>query len=421
VKNQFRSILVRRIDNLGDIIIFLPVLRELKRNFPDALISAMVKPDHRPLLNGYADNFILPAALRTLQNLKYKYDMVMNVEYSFPEGYQSRSPKKNSIIHIGTPDWNRKKHIYKHLLDGLKHHGFEVNYTKPKILLSKDSKRIASKWFKDNNLTKQHFIVALNPGSRLAKKIWPLKNYYQICKWLIDEFDARIIVVGRSSREKHVAGLYTNLPNRNRHLLVKKPIDQVAAIINKTDLFIGNDSGTSHLAAALDLSSVTIFGPSAPGYWRPAGRKSVIVYNHKLCSYHETPDFKKNEIDYFVGVTPESVIDGILLSLNQHINRTSKTVLNRIMVTSDLEIEDTISGVILKNRITKHACLVNHGWKYVARYLDCVNTYRSISLMNEKFPQDIDLLNLLLLHQIIESNKIKSEDQFNPTAENRSI
>jgi len=404
--NQINKILVRRLDNLGDIILAIPVFRELKKNFPSASLSAMVKPDHRPLLYACADDFIFPQPLDRLSLLADKYDLIINIEYTLPKNYRPVSTKKNTLIHIGAVAWERKKHIYKHLLDGLKAHHLDVSYGQPAIKLSPEAKQFAREWYKKENLSKQEFIITINPGSRFTKKIWPTQNFIAISRWLIDQFNSRIIVTGRSIQDKRVAELYANLSKSNRHLLVNRPINHVAAVMHKTDLFIGNDSGTSHLAAALNLPSVNLFGPSAPGYWRPADPKSVIVYNHKLHQYQKegNPD-KPNRIDFFTGLKPTAVIDGILLCINRHIDRTKKRVLNAINVSKNLETTDIISGVILKNRITGHACLVNKGWNYIARFLDSVNNLRSLSKIHELYPDEDDFISLLLLHRIIESDR----------------
>jgi hypothetical protein len=167
-------------------------------------------------------------------------------------------------------------------------------------------------------------------------------------------------------------------------------------------LFIGNDSGTSHVAAALNIPSVTLFGPSSPGLWRPAGNKSVIVYDHNLKQkqLYDTAD-NFTEADFFSGISPSSAIDGILLSLSRHIDRTRKPALDSVCISDHLEIADTISGVILKNTETGHACLVNSGWEYVSRILDGINELGSLEKIYKKFPEDRHLISLLTLHRII--------------------
>jgi ADP-heptose:LPS heptosyltransferase len=59
---------------------------------------------------------------------------------------------------------------------------------------------------------------------------------------------------------------------------------QTAALLARCDLFIGNDSGITHLAAALGVETLAIFGPSDPAQWRPKGRRAAVLSLNVECS-----------------------------------------------------------------------------------------------------------------------------------------
>jgi ADP-heptose:LPS heptosyltransferase len=409
MKRTVRKILIRRVDNVGDMVLALPVLRELKRCFKRAEFTLMVKREHRGLLYQYADDFIDPKPASALTRMRRSYDLLFNIECSWPQHYVPKPIGTQHIVHIGTPNWKKPQHIYRHLLDGLAAHGITVRYGRPKIFLSSYARKKAQQWLQkhtavdDNALT-----VAVNAGSGFLKKRWPLAGFIKVCKWLIAEFDARIIVLGAVNEDESALKLSASIPKRNAVLLLGEPIEVVAAILSKLDLLIGNDSGPSHVASAVGLPTVTIFGPTSPGLWKPAGKKSVVVFNQyaNCIGGYEHANVCEHQ-QCLTTITPCHVADAILLCLNKYVGRTKKLCLDSIKVSDKLELENTVNGVVLTIRKTGHACLVNHGWMFVSRVLKEVNRTGSFSRTLEKFTTEKDLLEMLLLHRVLVSTSTK--------------
>ena len=404
MKGNYKKILIRRIDNLGDIVIALPVVREIKRKFPGSKLSVMVQNEHRHLFYNYTDSFLEPIKLQSLYKKKGKYDLIFNIEYSFPKGYKPDGIQKNRIIHIGTPDWNKKQHFYRHLLDGLALHGIKVNYSKPKVFIRPAAKQYAKYWMKETNFQKHHFNVIINPGSKLKSKIYDTENFEQVCKWLIKTFDANITILSKKCIDKEARLLFQKLPINKTRFLCNKELDKISALISQHDLLIGNDSGTSHLAAALNVPTVTIFKVTTPGLWRPAGNKSIIVQKRKSIKFDQPKIIDNRTVEYLNNITANDVIDGVLLAIVKYLRIREKRCFQKLNITKNLKVKIHEPGVIIQNRNTLHSCYITLGWKYIGKLLNDIKRIRKVNKILSKYPDDNDLINFLLLHRILEFN-----------------
>jgi ADP-heptose:LPS heptosyltransferase len=114
--------------------------------------------------------------------------------------------------------------------------------------------------------------VALAPGSGHPRKNWPLENYLQLAARLTERWQAHIWWLLGPAEAALAPHLAAGGPGQPRHsCLTGLPLVQVAAWLADMDLYVGNDSGITHLAAAVAGPKVAaIFGPSDPLVWAPA-------------------------------------------------------------------------------------------------------------------------------------------------------
>jgi heptosyltransferase II len=117
---------------------------------------------------------------------------------------------------------------------------------------------------------------AVNPGVRMLSKRWPAIMFGELASSLIEGYQASVVVIGAESDRDAVQttvdftdGTVTNLSRR-------LSIDEVGAVCERARLYIGNDSGMSHLAAAVGSPTVTIFGPTNPERYRPLGSHALV-------------------------------------------------------------------------------------------------------------------------------------------------
>jgi ADP-heptose:LPS heptosyltransferase len=126
-------------------------------------------------------------------------------------------------------------------------------------------------------------IVALHPGAGSRKKAWPPHRFAAIGQTLVAQ-GKKIVLIQGPADEAVVAEVHALLAG-TPHLLVHDcPLTELAAFLNHVSLFIGNDSGISHLAAALGVPTLAIFGPTDPAVWAPRGKQAFWLQGKAPCA-----------------------------------------------------------------------------------------------------------------------------------------
>ncbi|MFP4013517.1 MAG: glycosyltransferase family 9 protein [Chitinispirillaceae bacterium] len=118
--------------------------------------------------------------------------------------------------------------------------------------------------------------AVIHTGSGSRKKNWPKENYMLLADRLRDEGLGIVWITGPAENVK-------NLPPQD-WICRNLPLPLLAAIMSRSSLYVGNDSGPTHLSAALGIPTVVIFGPSDPRIWKPAGMKVRVIQKSLPCS-----------------------------------------------------------------------------------------------------------------------------------------
>jgi ADP-heptose:LPS heptosyltransferase len=119
-------------------------------------------------------------------------------------------------------------------------------------------------------------IVVIHPGSGSFAKCWPLEHFIGLARSIQKRFSLAF-VIGPAERERWIARQITQLAEI-APLIESPTLVQLAGILSGAGLYIGNDSGVSHLAAVVGTRSVVIFGPTDPVRWRPLGDHVSIAH-----------------------------------------------------------------------------------------------------------------------------------------------
>ena len=176
-------------------------------------------------------------------------------------------------------------HIVEHLLTPLRRIGIPASDPMPRIRPAVDELAHAGEILKKLRLSSP--LVAVHPGSGGREKCWPLASYFKLSHGLATRGAGVITVCGPVERD-----IADKLP---AHLpcLAPRDLRSLAALLHGVDLFIGNDSGPGHIAAAVGTPTLTLFGPTDPGTWAP---------RHPLARILKAPD----------GRLPELPVDSVL-------------------------------------------------------------------------------------------------------------
>ncbi len=124
-------------------------------------------------------------------------------------------------------------------------------------------------------------VLAISPGSGAREKNWEISCYTDVIRWWRDRTHGKVLVVlGPAEEGSAVKTLLGDHAIVARHLA----LGQVAALLAQCHVYLGNDSGITHLASAVGVSTVALFGPTDPFQWRPRGKRVTVINQGVECS-----------------------------------------------------------------------------------------------------------------------------------------
>ena len=115
-------------------------------------------------------------------------------------------------------------------------------------------------------------LVVMAPGAGWPGKIWPIDRFGELGRRLATERGARIVLVGTAAEADLTGPIASAVGARAVDLAGNTDLDRLIALLRRAHLFIGNDSGPLHVAAAVGCKTVSLFGPTPPAQWAPQGR-----------------------------------------------------------------------------------------------------------------------------------------------------
>lgn len=118
-------------------------------------------------------------------------------------------------------------------------------------------------------------IIVIHPGSGSPAKNWPAEKFAALARKIRAESDCEPLIIGGEADEKAIALMRSLLPGF--HFLVNVALADVASVISVSAGYVGNDSGITHLAAALSIPVAALFGPTDPARWAPRGDNVSII------------------------------------------------------------------------------------------------------------------------------------------------
>ncbi len=310
---EIKKILLIKPRGIGDIVLSTIVLDNLKHHFPfakiDYLTEYFAKPalKNNPLVNEILTMHKSDLSLKVAWQLrKRKYDLIIDL-WSNPRsaqitffsgaklrvGYAYRGRKYAYNI-LGTSS-KGEVHSAEHNLELLKPLGVDIISKNIHYYLGDIEKLFANEYFSENNLLNKT-VFGIIPAGGWDSKRCDKHKWVEICKASIENFNCKILVLWGPGDEGDAEFIKQNLGN-DCLLAPKSSLTQMSALILNCNLIIANDSGPMHIAAALKVPTLGIFGPTNPKAHGPYSSNSdyvikddlfCIICNKLVCPYqHE--------------------------------------------------------------------------------------------------------------------------------------
>jgi len=301
---EIQSILVIHQGALGDFILALPALETLRKAFPHAKSVIMGYPRILELVErrfyadeifsidqkGMATFFVREGSLDvTLSQFFGAFDLIV-VFGKDAEGTVVGNLKRvcqGRILHINSfPPWDEKVHLTHHLLKQFARYGLPRSKPYPKLYLKESDREWARDFWKSKGVPRvgRSKVIILHPGSGSKKKVWPLDRFLNLARTLQDRLRSNVLIVLGPAEGPEVQKAFEGMGPKAPILAKGLTLLQLASVMEGCWFFIGNDSGISHMAAALGLPTLVIFGPTDQRVWSPRGKKVFVVCRGVHCS-----------------------------------------------------------------------------------------------------------------------------------------
>jgi ADP-heptose:LPS heptosyltransferase len=313
------EILVLHPGGLGDIILSFPAIALLRKQSPAARITIAANIDHlAPIAAGYADSVISLSAIPLHQlytpassfeaNDQYwkSFDRIISWTGFGDDNFTNnlKSIHSDCIIGRWRPEPNESKHVSELFIDTLGL-GSSQNNAKPHILLNAKLRQAGLQWLRDNGWNGFSQLIVLHPGSGSEKKRWPLSGFIELAQRLANRECSLLIVEGPA--EEGLAGSIADQLAPAKCIMARSlPLDLLSAAIQRCLAYVGNDSGLTHLAAALNVPVIALFGPTNPNHWAPLGNNVTVLHKPEGCS---ACAYKGPEHTCLLNITVENVLD----------------------------------------------------------------------------------------------------------------
>ena len=301
---EVHSILVIHQGALGDFILALPALEAIRKAFPDARSVIMGYPRILELAQdrfyaedilsvdqkGMASFFIREGNLDfTLSQFFETFDLIVvfgkDGEGTVIGNLRRVCPGRVLPIH-SLPGWDEKVHLTDHLLRQCGQYGLLASGSNPRLHLKESDREWAGNFWESKGVSPEgrSKVVILHPGSGSKRKVWPLDRFLALTRTLQDRLGSKMLIVLGPAEEPDVRKAFEGVGPSAPVLANGLTLLQLASVMEGCRFFIGNDSGISHLAAALRLPTLAIFGPTDQRVWSPRGEKTLVVYKGIHCS-----------------------------------------------------------------------------------------------------------------------------------------
>jgi len=157
----------------------------------------------------------------------------------------------------------------------------------PRLSLPSERLEQARKYLCSNGHDFSRPLISVHPGSGGARKCWPMGSYCSLLEILRRRCDPFILLFSGPAEDEAITDVLQtyagNHPRRSAHVR-NIGLPCVAALISMSDMYIGNDSGISHLAASSGTRSLAFFGPTDPLLWIPLGEHVRVVKSGMECA-----------------------------------------------------------------------------------------------------------------------------------------
>lgn len=313
-----RSILAVRLDLMGDLVFTLPALRALRGRAPEARLTVLVLPYAADLLMGlpFVDRVVtvdvnrwrrpggwiggpglrqLGRALREVR--EERYDLCVSFYGRVGAaaallsgarclvGYEAEGFRFSFDVGLPGARYRQRRHEAEYCLDLVRALGASVDGCRPELEVDPVAAARVEGLLRDAGVGPKERLVALHPGAlNMAAKRWMPDRWAIVADRVQRELGRRVVLVGSDSELPLVESVRQGMSTPSLMLAGKTSVAELVALLARCELFMGGDSGPLHVASALGVPSVSVYGPTDPGITGPLGDRARVLWADVECA-----------------------------------------------------------------------------------------------------------------------------------------
>ena len=318
--SKVRRVLVVRLRSIGDTVLATPSLYSLRRFLPDAQLDILLEDWVAPVLDGSeeVDNIVTVERKNALDRARVarrlrasQYDVVYNLHggttstfLTWATGAEHRvgfsAYRYSRLYNHSAPSpielWGRTDiHSVEQQLALLGWTGVPVSdLPLSRLFVTPQAEASVNERLRASGIDVSRPVALIHPAAAFETKQWAPENFARIADYLSESDLAPVAIV--ASHELKVAVALKQAASVPLTTFMDLSLPEVTAIASRARVFVGNDSGIAHIAAAVGCPSVVIFGSSNVMHWRPwSGAPAVIVREELPCQ--PCPGYTCGEFD----------------------------------------------------------------------------------------------------------------------------
>jgi heptosyltransferase-2 len=311
-KSTIHRILIRATNWIGDVVMTMPALEAVRHNFPASTIHVLARPwvvplfenhwavDHVIRLNkdkGYPQDIV--EILRVAKTIRqHQFDLAILFQNAFEAALLAYLGRIKHRVGYNT-DGRRillthavirnedvlKKHQVEYYLEILRAMDWVAPTAEPRIFVSEKDRHSVDARLRAMGMNQGDSLLGLSPGAVYGPaKRWPVDRFAAIGDWAVARWGMKALVVGSRAEAELCRDLTRTMNRQAVDLCGTTTLGEVMALIERCRFFVCNDSGLMHMAAALNVPTVAVFGSTDPVATGPRGKYARIVRHPMDCS-----------------------------------------------------------------------------------------------------------------------------------------
>lgn len=339
-----KKALIIRHRAIGDIILVTPFIRALKKAIPGIQVDMVIEPmgievlEGNPYLNKYIlleKNRLKKAALgiRIKETFRFyaelrnaKYDIVFDLwgnlrtalmcfltgaKYRVGFNFRGRKYFYNTVVE---PDVPPKYNVFYHM-DLLRAIGIKDDGERTDFYVTDADKKYADEFYKKIERKSSDTVIGLNGAGSWITKRWPEYKFAKLADMIVKSFkDKKVIIVWGPGEKAMADKIYAQMTEDKKDVFLApdSTLKQLGALQLGMDVFVSNDGAPNHIAVALDVPSLTVFGPTNYKSWVPAGNpRHLEIHSEIKCAPCDNMGCETG-IECMNGIDPVKVYDRMM-------------------------------------------------------------------------------------------------------------